>query len=376
MLSIAAPLIPACESGIAGCAPGQGAQRSRSCCPPSGTPGGSAPGGGGRPGAVLLCAVLLLCTLAACRGKEPPPPPEPPVATVNGERIDRPEFLQKLAEEAALAKGEAPLKDEQRARLKEEVLGHLIEERIMLQRARELFLIVGADELEARIAEIRKDYTDDSFTAQFGDRGISYPLWKEALRKRLLLEKVIALDVNKRIQVTEGEAELYFKANRRLYASERRVRALQIVVRDRDLADRTLKRLKAGEDFDKVAREVSIGPESARGGDLGFFERGIMPEEIDRIVFSLSLGKVSDVVQSPYGFHIFKVLAKEEGGGPKLADARERVLADLRKLKEAEAYERWIEGLKEKAEIRVNRPLPDDPVTVQPETKTLGTGKH
>jgi parvulin-like peptidyl-prolyl isomerase len=330
-----------------------------------------------RPDGLLFFAFLLLA-LAACRGQEPPPPPEHPVATVNGERIDRPAFLKKLAEEAALAKGEEPLKAEQMARLKEEVLSHLIEERIILQRARELLLAISADELDARIAEIRKDYADDSFNALFGDRGISYPAWNEALRKRMLFEKVIAWDVNRKIQVTDGEAELYFKANSKLYSSERRVRAAQIVVRDRDLAERTLKRLKGGEDFDKVAREVSIGPEAARGGDLGFFERGIMPEEIDRKVFSLPVGKVSDVVPSPYGFHIFKVLAKEESGGRKLADARGRVIADLRKLKEAEAYERWIEGLKAKAEIRVNRPLPDGSVPAQPEAKTgsPSAGKH
>jgi parvulin-like peptidyl-prolyl isomerase len=325
-------------------------------------------------------AVLLLLALAACRGQEPPPPPEQPVATVNGERIDRPEFLRQLAEEAALVKGEEPLKAEQYARLKEEVLGHLIEERLMLQRARELLLTVGADELGARISEIKKDYADESFNALFGSSGIGYAAWKEALRKRMLYEKVITLDVNRKIQVTDDEVGIHYKANRRLYATERRIRALQIVVRDRDLAEKTLKRLKAGEDFDKVAREVSIGPEATKGGDLGFFERGIMPEEIDRMVFSLPVGKVSDVVQSPYGFHIFKVLAKEEGGGRKLADARERVIADLRKIKEAEAYERWIEGLKEKAEISVNRPLPDGPVPTQPEAKkgrpSAGNGRH
>jgi peptidyl-prolyl cis-trans isomerase C len=331
------------------------------------------------PGGLLLLAFLMM-TVAACRSQEPAPPPELPVATVNGERIDRPEFLRMLAEDAALAKGDAPLKAEQRMRLKEEALVHLIEEKIMLQRARELLLAISADELEARIAEIRKDYADDSFTALFGDGGINYSAWKEALRRRMLFEKVVALDVNRKIQVTDSEAELYFKANRKLYVSEKRIHALQIVVRDRGLAERALKRLKAGEDFDKVAREVSIGPEAARGGDLGFFERGVMPEEIDRIVFSLPVARVSEVVQSPYGFHIFKVLAKEEGGGRKLADAKGRVIDDLRKLKEAEAYERWIEGLKAKAEILVNRPLPEGPAPAQPDAKTerppAGNGKH
>ena len=62
----------------------------------------------------------------------------------------------------------------------------------MLQRARELSLTVGEAELEARIEEIRKDYSDGSFNALFGNGGINYPAWKEALRKRMLLEKVIA----------------------------------------------------------------------------------------------------------------------------------------------------------------------------------------
>ena len=94
-----------------------------------------------------------------------------------------------------------------------------------------------------------------------------------------------------KISVTDAEAEAYFKANRTRYTAGRRVHAAQIVVREREQAEAILKRLKMGEDFDKVAREASIGPEAARGGDLGFFERGVMPEEIDRIVFSLPVGQ-------------------------------------------------------------------------------------
>jgi parvulin-like peptidyl-prolyl isomerase len=311
---------------------------------------------------VLLCAAVMFAALAACRDRETSPAAAQPVATVNGERIELKEFEKKLAEDSVLAKGEALLKAEEYVRLKEEVLGRLIEERIMLRRARELSIIVGDAELEARIEEIRKDYADGSFNALFDNGAISYPAWKEALRKRMLLEKVVAVDVNAKVQVTEAEAENYYKANPKLYAADRRVRAAQIVVRDRDRAEAILKRLKAGEEFDMVAREVSIGPEATKGGDLGFFEQGVMPEAIDRLVFSLPVGKLSGVVQSPYGFHIFKVLGREEGGGRKFTEAKERVIADLRKLKEAEAYERWLEGLKEKASVVVNRPLPDGPV--------------
>jgi len=297
---------------------------------------------------------------------------------VNGEQIGVGEFEKRLEEQTALVKSKTTLKLEQLTSLKEEVLNRLIEEKVMLQRARELSLTDGDVETEARIGEIRKDYSTESFESLFGSGGIDYPIWKTALQKRMLLEKVIAEDVNAKIQVTDGEAELYFKTNRRLYASARRVRVVQIVIRDRDRAEGLLKRLKAGEDFGKVAREVSIGPEAERGGDLGFFERGMMPEAIDRVVFSLPVGKLSRVVRSPYGFHIFKVLEKDETRGRNFAEIKEWVRADLRKLKEAEEYVRWIEGLKAKAEIRINRPLPDG-TALQPAKKTTppaGAGEN
>ena len=303
----------------------------------------------------ILLLIVMLSLIAACGSEKPSPPPAPAVATVNGEAISLAEFEKSLMEETALAKGETPLKAEETESLREAVLDNLILDRLMLQRARDLSLSVGEAELVARIEEIRKDY-NDQFGKLFGDGGIDLPAWKEALRKRMLLEKLIARDVNAKIQVTDEEADRYFNANRKVYATDRRVRVAQIVVPDSERAEGILKRLKAGEDFGMVAREVSIGPEAARGGDLGFFERGIMPEAIDRMVFSLPVGKVSRVAQSPYGFHIFKVMGLEGAGGRKFADVREKVIADLRKQMEAEAYKKWIEDLKAKAAIRINRP--------------------
>ena len=316
----------------------------------------------------ILPWVVMVALLVACGSDKPSPPPVPAVATVNGEAISLAEFDKSLAEETLLAKGETALNADETESLKEAVLDNLIRDRLMVQRARDLSLSVGDVELAARIEEIRKDY-DGQFGKVFGDGGIDLSAWKEALRKRILLEKLIALDVNAKIQVADEEAERYFKANRKAYATDRRVRVAQIVVPDRERAEAIVKRLKAGEDFGMVAREVSIGPEAARGGDLGFFERGVMPEAIDRMVFSLPPGKVSRVAQSPYGFHIFKVLGQEEAGGRKFEDVRERVIAELRKQKEAEAYQNWIEGLKAKAAIRINRPLPGGSSPVQPEAK-------
>jgi parvulin-like peptidyl-prolyl isomerase len=321
---------------------------------------------------------ILFLLLVACRGQELSQSSASPVATVNGEQIGIQEFGKRLGEEKAFVKSEANLKPEQMVSLKEEVLNHLIDEKVMLQRAGQLAITVGDAQTEARIEEIKKDYSADSFDSLFGNGGIDYPAWKKALQKRMLLEKVIAQDVNAKIRVTDAEAELYFKANRKIYVLAQRIHAAQIVVRDRNRAEGILKRLKAGEDFGKVAREVSIGPEAERGGDLGFFERGMMPEAIDRVVFSLPVGKLSSVVRSPYGFHLFKVLEKEDARGRKFTDIKEWVRSDLQKMKETEEYKRWVEGLKAAAVIRINRPLPDGP-SLQPAEKATpptAAGKH
>jgi hypothetical protein len=321
---------------------------------------------------VLRWIPVLILLLVACWGQESSRSTAPPVAIVNGEQIGIVEFQKRLEKETVLVTSEATLNPEQMTPLKEEVLNHLIDEKVMLQRAGQLALTVGDVETEERIGEIRKDYGTDGFDPLFGDGGIDYPAWKKALQQRMLLEKIIIQEVNAKIHVSDEEAELYFKANRKIYVSTQRVHAAQIVIRDGDRAEGILERLKAGEDFGKVARAVSIGPEAERGGDLGFFERGTMPEAIDRVVFSLPVGKLSSVVRSPYGFHVFKVLEKEDARGSKFKEIKEQVRADLQKLKEAEEYKRWIEGLKTAAVIRIVRPLPDGPV-LQPAKKATPT---
>jgi hypothetical protein len=162
--------------------------------------------------------MALLAIHIACRDQGLPLPAEQPAATVNGERIGLQEFSEKLAREAALVKSDEPLTAEQMTSLKEEVMGSLIQERLILQRAREMMLAVSDTDLEARIAEIKQDYGNENFAALFGSGGISYSVWRNALRKRILLEKVIALDVNAKITITDGEAEQYYKANRKRYA--------------------------------------------------------------------------------------------------------------------------------------------------------------
>jgi parvulin-like peptidyl-prolyl isomerase len=114
-----------------------------------------------------------------------------------------------------------------------------------------------------------------------------------------------------------------------------------------------------GEDFAKVAREESIGPEAKAGGDLGFVSQGFMPEEIDAAVFSQQPGEIGPIIRSPFGYHIFKIIEKGKKGSD---DIEGRVLTDLKKQKEEEEYALWLGALRSKAAIKINRDLLKDTV--------------
>ena len=96
------------------------------------------------------------------------------------------------------------------------------------------------------------------------------------------------------------------------------VRQLLVDSHEEGLAAR--QRLLAGEDFVEVSRQLSRAPNAAEGGELGFFDQGSLPPEIDEVIFSLAPGAFSEPVQGPSGYHVFQVLEVVPAGPPDLAE--------------------------------------------------------
>jgi parvulin-like peptidyl-prolyl isomerase len=276
----------------------------------------------------------------------------PYVATVNGAKIYLDDYQLRLNQKMSMLSKDISLNQPNYTkRFEEEILDAMITEKIMYLRAQELNLSISATELEDKINEIKKDYGED-FSNLLAQENVRYEQWKEDLKKEMLMQKLIAVDVNARIRVSEDEAEDYFNEHRNNYKAESCVRVAQIVVRDLAKAKEVAARLNAGGDFAKIATEVSIGPEARRGGDLGFITRQIMPEPLDETIFNLPANKISPVVQSPYGFHIFKVLEIKPAGIRNFAEIKDNVIADIRAHKEDAAFISWLEALKIKAVIK------------------------
>lgn len=118
----------------------------------------------------------------------------------------------------------------------------------------------------------------------------------------------------------------------------------------REGIEEVARRLAAGEGFAAVADSISDCP--GRGGDLGTFGRGSMVEEFDEAVFALQPGENTPIFRTVFGFHIARLIARQPEGIRPLSDVREQIERHLYEESRREEMERYVDQLKEKADIR------------------------
>jgi parvulin-like peptidyl-prolyl isomerase len=114
-----------------------------------------------------------------------------------------------------------------------------------------------------------------------------------------------------------------------------------------------LKRLRNGEPFEQIAAAYSQGPASSSGGDMGFIEKGSMLPEVEDAAFKLGINEVSDVVESPVGLHIIKLVDRRGAGIKPLEAVREEIQAGIENEKLGKKYEEWMEELRKKSHIEI-----------------------
>ena len=271
---------------------------------------------------------------------------------MNAEQIGVPEFEGEFKE--LVLEPEKEGKGTSLRDLKQACLDQMIERKILAQEARRLGVNVSQEELNQTILEIRRDYPGEGFDERLGLKGTTLEEWKARLEEKLLVEKMIRSALHYRGEIDEKEALQYYEMHRASFQVGPKVRARQIVVSDGEEAIQILKRLKKGESFGKIAMAKSLGPEKVQGGDLGFFGQGEKPAEFDR-VFAMEVETLSEVIRSPYGYHIFKVEERTEAREIPFEEAKAEILQKLRQKRGEEEYQKWLEELKKKAVVKINK---------------------
>jgi parvulin-like peptidyl-prolyl isomerase len=238
--------------------------------------------------------------------------------------------------------------------LKIQQVHRLIERELVYAEAERIDVRVTPDELDAAVVDLRGNYTAAEYRQVLREAGQSEQSWKQGLKQRLMTMKVSAAVLGDQTEVTEKEAESYYLANKDEFRRPAELRARQMLFSNIEDAEAVLKELKAGGDFATLARQHSLSPDREDGGNLGYFSKGQLPPEFDKVLFNLGAGQMSDPVESPYGIHLFLVERRRGAGLRPFAAVKAEIISKLSQQREEEAFQQWLEELHENTQVSVN----------------------
>lgn len=140
------------------------------------------------------------------------------------------------------------------------------------------------------------------------------------------------------LKVSEEEIKSYYDNNLNEFERQEEVRARHILIKTDDKTEekaneqinQIYEKLKNGEDFAKIASQFSQDPGTKdKGGDLGYFGRGMMVPEFEDVAFSQEIGSISEPFKTSFGFHILQVLDKRQGGTKPFEEVRAEISAKI-----------------------------------------------
>lgn len=177
----------------------------------------------------------------------------------------------------------------------------------------------------------------------------------EEFKKLTLINRILEGEMEKVSKVTEKDVKEYYDKNKDEFMLNNQVRLSHIVVKTDDEAKKAYERLKNGEDFAKVASEMSVDKATAKvGGDLGSFKKGEMSAELEDIAFRLKRGEISAPVKLKDGVHIFK-LTEAKGAVMEFEKVKGFVVQKITAERQKERFDKLIESLKKNYKVDINK---------------------
>lgn len=209
----------------------------------------------------------------------------------------------------------------------ENVLGQIIEQKLLVQKAKELNIAADEDAItkyaERYLNDIKSRYPSEAdFQVELRKMNTTQrellKFLADQIRENYLTEQLIEKYISSRIKITEPEMRSFYETSKDSLAVKPTTWELSLILREIRPSVETqeriigetetlLEKLKADEDFAALAEEYSDCPSSQQGGDLGYFKRGMMVKPFEDAAFSLNINEISEIVQSNFGYHIIKL---------------------------------------------------------------------
>jgi peptidyl-prolyl cis-trans isomerase C len=183
----------------------------------------------------------------------------------------------------------------------------------------------------------------------------------EDARRAILIEALLEEALRGRVEVSEEEIQRYYKENQALFAEPEEIKIRHIVVNSEPALKEVVTKLSKGESFEKLASTYNIGKFKEDGGNLGYIRRGQLAPpfaQFEEAAFSLrKRGEISEVVSTPYGYHIIRLEDMRGSILKPLNQVKERIRFFLQPKKKQDAYLAYVKEAKSKAKVLINEKL-------------------
>lgn len=292
------------------------------------------------------------------------------VATVNGTAITKDAFDRELSLfERRIRRPISALQPDQLAQVNDSILNDLINRELLFQESGKQKIDITKETIQKEFDHIKDRYEDPKkFEAILAQMQMTTDSLKDQIHRKMAVQELLKKEVGAKVSVTEAEAKRVFDENPGEFKQKPQVHARHILIKVEKDADEAAKgaarkKLEAiqekankGEDFSELAKTHSEGPSNVRGGDLGFFGRGQMVKPFEEAAFALEPGKISDIVETPFGYHLIKVEEKKAERQLPFEEVQAKLMEKLKSGKFEKQMMTYLLALREKAKIETFLP--------------------
>jgi peptidyl-prolyl cis-trans isomerase C len=218
----------------------------------------------------------------------------------------------------------------------------------------------------AEMDAFRKNFvSDEAYNADLAKRGMTADQFRREVEIGILAKELFDKRTASIKPVSEQDARAFYDNNEERFVQPERVKAshilLQVNQNDPETtraakkaeAQRILGEIKKGGDFAEMARKFSDCPSKQQGGDLGFFERGRMDPEFEKVAFGLKTGQMSGVVETQFGYHIIKAVEHSPASTVPFDQAKQNIMQYLTEQQKQQALTTYFDSLRAASNVQI-----------------------
>jgi len=288
------------------------------------------------------------------------------VALVNGLEVTRDAFNREMDRvQRQIIASKRKLDAAEMPALQKRVLDSMIDRELLFQESEKKGIKIDETKITEQMTSIKSRYpSEEEFKSVLSQNGIDEATLKSQIEKMMMIKKFVDEEFKEKSKVTDEEAKAFYDSHSPQFTKPEEVRASHILVKVEKTATEEQKaearkkiegvqaRVKKGEDFGALAKELSDCPSAEQNGDLNYFRRGQgMVKPFEDAAFSLKKDEVSDIVETEFGYHLIKITDKRPATKVPYEEVQEKLKGFMQQDKMQKEIQKYLEKIRTEAKV-------------------------